>query len=236
MRLSVVIPAYNEASRIQRTLDELTGSAGSAIVCEVIVVDDGSRDGTPERVEAFAAAGPDPARLRVIRSVAHRGKGACVRDGMLAASGEAILMTDADLSAPLSEINKLLPWIDAGYDVVIGSRRMPDSVLDPPQPLRRRMMERTFRALRRRILLPDILDTQCGFKLFTRRAARSVFPDVRTEGFAFDCEALQLARGRGFRIREVGIIWRNDPDSRVRTVRDSLSVLADLWRLRFRRD
>ncbi|MCG3131303.1 MAG: Polyprenol monophosphomannose synthase [Phycisphaerae bacterium] len=235
MQLSVVIPAYNEASRIRRSLDSLAGHVRDGVVAEAIVVDDGSTDGTAGYVETYAAEHA-AAWLRVIRAASHRGKGACVRDGMLAASGGAILMTDADLSAPLSEVGKLLPWINAGYDVVIGSRRMPDSVLDPPQPLRRRMMERTFRALRRRILLPDILDTQCGFKLFTRHAARSVFPDVRTEGFAFDCEALQLARRRGLRIREVGVVWRNNPDSRVRTVRDSLNVLADLWRLRSRRD
>lgn len=230
-RLSIVIPAWNEARRIAATLQQLDAFAeGAACACEVIIVDDGSTDDTATVVASFQ---PSRMALGLIRR-AHAGKGACVREGMLAATGDAVLMTDADLSAPLEQVPRLIERLGAEADIVIGSRRMPDSVLDPPQPPLRRLMERTFRTLRRAILLPDIRDTQCGFKLFTRGAAQAVFPRVTVGSFAFDCEALAIARSLGLRIREVGILWRNHPDSRVRPVRDSLRVLLDLVRIRRR--
>ncbi len=238
-RLSIVIPAWNEGRRIAATLAQLDAFAqGAACACEVIIVDDGSTDDTATVVASFQ---PSRMALRLIRR-AHAGKGACVREGMLAATGDAVLMTDADLSAPLDQAPALLDLlgggedivIEGGADIVIGSRRMPDSVLDPPQPPLRRLMERTFRTLRRVILLPDIRDTQCGFKLFARGAAHEVFSRVTVGSFAFDCEALAIARTLGLRIHEVGILWRNHPDSRVRPVRDSLRVLLDLLRIRWR--
>jgi dolichyl-phosphate beta-glucosyltransferase len=150
---------------------------------------------------------------------------------VLEATGEAVLMSDADLSTPIQEVEKLLPWLVQGFDVVIASRDMPDSVLDPPQPWRRRTLAKVFRALRQRLMLPDIRDTQCGFKLFRRAAAQRVFSQETEPGWAFDCEVLGLARLMGCRIKEVGVLWRNDPDTRVRTIPDGWRMLVSLCRI-----
>lgn len=198
---------------------------------EVIVVDDGSTDGTAGLVESLEAT---PLRLRVLRNERNRGKGFSVRRGMLEAQGEFLLMSDADFSTPIQEVEKLLPWFERGFDVVIGSRRMPESLLRPAQPLYRRVMDRVFRAYRRRIMLPEIRDTQCGFKCFRREAGRRIFENVTTDGFAFDCEALGLAVKMGFRIQEIGVIWCNDPDTRVRWWNDSFRMAYGLLKIRKR--
>ena len=140
---------------------------------------------------------------------------------------EVIVVDDG--STPISDVEKLLPHLTGG--VAIGSRAMPESILDPPQGAIRHILHRLFRALRARILLPEILDTQCGFKLFTREAARAIFAQVRTNGFAFDCEVLALACTMGYPIREVGVTWRNDSRSAVRLFRDGAATLRDLIRI-----
>ncbi len=224
--LSVVIPAYNEARCIGRTLERIREyAARSATQCEVIVVDDGSRDGTCDIVRRFAA---EPLDLRLLVNPANRGKGHAVREGMLAATGGLVLMCDADLSMPIEELEKLLPWLERGYDVVIGSRDMPESVLDPPQRLLRRWLAWRFRAIRRRLLLRELRDTQCGFKLFRRDAVREVFALQTIDGWLFDCEVLGIAERLGYRIKEVGVVWRNNPDSRVKPVREALLAVPTL--------
>src|SRR5262249_43317243 len=161
--LSIVIPVFNEARRLGRTLVEIESFAGNrGLPIEVIVVDDGSTDGTLEVPEIKNLRGA----IKAMRFDRNRGKGFAVRQGMLAASGEQILMCDADLSTPLTELDKLTAWIEQGYDVVIGSRDAEGSVLSPAQPLGRRLAAWTFRAIRRRMMLAEIHDTQCGFKLF----------------------------------------------------------------------
>jgi dolichyl-phosphate beta-glucosyltransferase len=231
-RLSIVIPAYNEARRIRQTLHALRDYARArALICELIVVDDGSADSTAAVVESTDVA---PATLVMLRLPRNRGKGAAVREGMLAAGGELLLLCDADQSVPIAELERLLPWLERGFDVVIGSRDLPDSRLDPPQPLLRRLMAWVFRAVRRRLLLPAIRDTQCGFKLFRRAAAREVFASAREDGWLFDCEILALAQARGYCIREVGVTWRDVPASRVRPLREAVRALCGLVRIRRR--
>ena len=232
--LSVVIPAYNEAQRLGRALQQIRDYADRAgRTVEVVVVDDGSTDGTAALAEAFE---PGPLAVEVLRTDRNRGKGHAVRQGVLAARGEVILMSDADQSTPIHEVGKLLAWIDRGWDVAIGSRDMPDSILSPPQPWFRHLPGWILRAVRRRLMLPDIRDSQCGFKLFRRDAGQAVFRQVREDGFLFDCEVLGLAHRMGYRIREVGVVWCNDPDSRVRMARDLPKLLVSLvrivWRLR----
>ncbi|MBI5863305.1 MAG: glycosyltransferase family 2 protein [Planctomycetes bacterium] len=238
--LSIVIPAYDEAEAIGvtlRTIADHFADRGRRV--ELIVVDDGSSDGTADAVRAAcgAAAGggrfavSDSVSLRVLRSP-HLGKGGAVRLGGLAAGGECVLICDADLSTPIDELGKLERWLATGFDVVIGSRDMPDSQLSPPQPLRRRLLAWAFRALRRRIALPEIHDTQCGFKLLTRRAAQAVFAAQKLDGWLFDCEILMLAQQSGMRIKEVGVRWHDRADSRVRPLRDAWPVLRDLLKLR----
>lgn len=230
--LSIVIPAYDEARRIGRTLEAIRAwAAGREGGCEVIVVDDGSRDATAEAVRTFD---PGPLRVRLLSNGRNRGKGFSVRTGALAAAAPVILMTDADLSTPIDEVDRLGAWLEQGFDIVIGSRDLPDARLDPPQPRHRHLLALLFRWLRRRLLLPRLADTQCGFKLFSRRAAADIFPRQRSTGYAFDCEVLALADRLGYRIREVGVTWRNDPDSRVRPLRDGLPTLVSLLAIRRR--
>jgi dolichyl-phosphate beta-glucosyltransferase len=232
VKLSVVIPAYNEAHRLGATLERVSRFIGSRPGGgEIIVVDDGSKDRTAELVRSFNSGG---APLRVFVNESNHGKGYSVRRGMLEATGDVLLMYDADGSTPIEEVDKLLPWIEQGFGVAIGSREMRDSVLDPPQPLIRRMMKRMFTAVRRVIMLPDLIDTQCGFKAFSRAAALDVFPQQQEQGFGFDCEALLQARLAGHRIKEVGILWRDDRQSTVRPVPDSIKMIASMIRVRRR--
>jgi len=250
---SIVIPAYNEAARIRSTLETIRDyAARTHRPLEVIVVDDGSTDTTADIVRQFLpadAAGRTPSGsegplprpegrstcpVHLLVNDRNRGKGFAVRRGMLEARGDFILMCDADLSAPIDELEKLRPWIERGCDIVIGSRDLPDSVLDPPQPLARRLMAWTFRAIRRRLLLPHIRDTQCGFKLFRCDAARETFSRATEDGWLFDCEALALAERLGYRIQEVGLRWRDMPGSRVHPLREALRALPTLLRIRRR--
>jgi dolichyl-phosphate beta-glucosyltransferase len=233
-KLSIVVPAYNEQHRLRRTLDRIRDyAARHGQRFELIIVDDGSRDETAAVVREYLQEhGIEWLDVRLLSNETNRGKGFSVRRGMLEAQAERILMCDADLSAPIEELEKLHGGLDRGYDIAIGSRDMPDSVLDPPQPLTRRLMAWTFRALRRRVLLPEIRDTQCGFKLFRRAAAVEIFSRQTIDGWIFDCEVLGLAERLGFRIKEVGVHWRHHPDSRVRPVRDWFHAWKDLRRIR----
>lgn len=230
--LSVVIPAFNERARLPATLDAVRAYAAERPgTLEVIVVDDGSSDRTAELAEAFDAR---PAVLRVLRNGVNRGKGFSVRRGMLSAGGELRLMMDADSSVDVAEVERLLPWVRQGCDIVIGSRDVPGAVLDPPQPLARRVAAWAFRALRRGLLLSGIRDTQCGFKLFTAEAAEAVFPRQVETGWLFDCEVLALAERSGRRMRECPITWRNRPGSRVPVLATALLALPALMRIRAR--
>jgi dolichyl-phosphate beta-glucosyltransferase len=230
--LSIVIPAFNEAARIQRTIEAVRAYCMDLrSAWEVIVVDDGSRDSTAERVRALDAR---PLVIRLLTNAANRGKGYSVRRGVLEATAPRILMSDADLATPIEELEKLAAWVDRGFEVVIGSRDLPDSVLDPPQPLVRRILAWAFRAFRRRLLLPEIRDTQCGFKLFRRETARALFERATIDGWAFDCEVLAIAEKLGYRVKEVGVVWRHDRESRVRPIRHGPAALLDVLRIRRR--
>lgn len=230
--LSIVIPAFNEAHRLGTTLERLRQYArqrGEA--WEVVVVDDGSTDATGDVARGFSSA---PLTVQLLVNPANRGKGHAVARGMLAASAEVLLMSDADLSTPIEELERLRAWLDRGHDVAIGSRDMPDSQLDPPQPLLRRWMAAVFRGLRRRLMLPAVRDTQCGFKLFRREAARAVFARQTIGGWLFDCEVLGLAERMGYRVKEVGVVWQHHPHSRVSVLREALTALPTLLAIRRR--
>jgi dolichyl-phosphate beta-glucosyltransferase len=221
--LSIVIPAFNEAERLPRTLDRLAAHFAGRTDHEVLVVDDGSRDDTAARAEAAGAT--------VLRNEANRGKGYSVRRGMLAARGRRRLMTDADLSTPIEELGRLAARMDEGYDVVIGSRALPGSRIEVHQPWYRENMGRLFNLFVRTLVVPGIHDTQCGFKLFSAEAANAVFSAARLDGFSFDVEALFLAARRGCRIAEVPVLWRNDAASRV-SLRRGFLAFPDLLRIR----
>lgn len=209
--LSVVIPAYNEARRLPETLARLRGWLGSRTwPAEIVVVDDGSTDGT-----AAAAREAGGEAVTVLRHEPNRGKGYAVRRGMLAATGERRLMTDADLSTPIEELPRLMRELDDGAEIAIGSRAVAGARVEVHQPAYREATGRIFNHLVQLLLLPGIEDTQCGFKLFSARAAREAFGSCRLDGFSFDVEALFIARLRGLRTVEVPVVWRNDEASRV---------------------
>ncbi|MDP7287521.1 MAG: glycosyltransferase family 2 protein [Phycisphaerae bacterium] len=230
--LSIVIPAHNEAQRLGATLKRIRRYAENHdFSVEVMVVSDASVDGTPDLARAFD---PGQMTLNVLASTLSKGKGRTVRRGMLAARGQVLLMTDADLATPIEDLDKLLGWLDEGYEVVIGSRALPESVLCPAQGPLRRTIGWFFRKIRRTMFLPDIYDTQCGFKLFTREVADEVFSRQLLDDAAFDCEILLLARKAGYRIKEVGVAWGHDPDSRIKLVSESFRMLRSLIALKFR--
>jgi glycosyltransferase involved in cell wall biosynthesis len=225
--LSVVIPAYNEAERLPRTLERVRAYLdGQGRPYEIVVVDDGSLDETVAR--AHAAGG---AHLRLLSNGVNRGKGYSVRQGMLAARGARRLMTDADLSTPIEELPRLAQRLDEGCDVVIASRALPGSRIEVRQGAFRENMGRAFNLLVRLLVLPGLRDTQCGFKLFSAAAAEAAFARTRLDGFAFDVEALFIARRRGFRVAELPVVWRNDAATRVGWWKGFVAF-ADLLRIR----
>ncbi len=232
VRLSVVIPAYNAGSRIGATLAAVAAYLDALpFAAEIVVVDDGSADGTAAAARAALAGRP---AARVLRHERNLGKGAAVRDGVLAASGEVVLFLDDDLSTPIAEAGRALAAIEAGAGVVIGSRAHPDSEIRVRQRRPREWMGKTFNLLVRLFVLPGerCRDTQCGFKAFRRDAARDIFSRVRTEGFGFDVEVLALARAAGYRVAEVPVVWCDARPSRLRIVGGSWGMLKDLWRIR----
>ncbi len=222
--VSVVIPAYNEEKRLGPTLARIKEYlAAQDYSSEVLVVDNGSLDRT---IEVAREAG-----VEVIEEP-RRGKGAAVRTGMLAARGEYILFSDADLSTPIEEVEKLMGELRAGADVAIASRGLPESNLVKRQPWYREMVGRAGNVLVRLVAVRGIADTQCGFKVFPREVARRVFPAQRMTGAAFDVEVLFIVRHAGWKIAEVPVTWIDSPDTRFSRVRDSLDALKDLARIR----
>jgi glycosyltransferase involved in cell wall biosynthesis len=232
--LSVVVPAYNEARRLPALLDLLRAegdrlaAASGFDLAEVIVVDDGSADATASVVAEHDSLGE---RLRLIRLGRNRGKGAAVRAGVLAATGEFALVTDADMSTPLEELALLARELHRGHDLAIGSRSVPGSRVEVHQPLYRELMGKGFNVLLRLATGLPWRDTQCGFKLFRLETARALFELQRVEGFAFDAELCVNARRLGLRLAEVPVRWINHPDTRVALVRSSLRMALDLVRI-----
>jgi dolichyl-phosphate beta-glucosyltransferase len=225
--LTVVIPAYNEKARLPATLAKIAPYLRAAHPDhEILVVDDGSTDGTAD--VARAAGLPN---LSVIGYAPNRGKGYAVRQGMLDARGTRRLMTDADLSTPIEDLARLASALDTGADVAIGSRALRTSNVELRQPWYREGMGRLFNVFVRLLVLPDLRDTQCGFKLFTASAAETAFTRARLDGFSFDVETLYIARRRGLRIAEVGVTWRNDEATHVGLRRGGQAFL-DLLRIR----
>jgi len=222
--LSIVIPAHDEERRLPETFDRIREHLDSQPYrAEIVVVENASRDRTWDVATRAAAS---DSRIRVLREPL-RGKGAAVKRGMLAARGEYRFLCDADLSMPISELENFLPPRLTGVDVAIGSREA-QGAIRYEEPARRHLMGRMFNGLIRLLLIPDIQDTQCGFKCFRAEAAEAIFGRTTRAGFSFDVESLVLARCLGFQLREIPVHWYYDTDSRVRVVRDSLAMLVDV--------
>lgn len=230
--ISVVVPAYNERDRIVASLQEIYAYLHKdQPPSELLVVDDGSTDDTCEVVEAFAVGHPG---TTLIRTTPNRGKGHAVRVGVMRARGSHILFSDADLATPIEELARLMAKLEEGGEVAIGSRAARGAVLAVRQPWYREIAGRTLNQLVRRVAVPQISDTQCGFKLFRRDAAHDLFGRSVEDGFGFDVEILHLARRRGYRIAEVPVAWRHREGSKVRIVRDSMRMLGTLRRIAWR--
>ena len=230
---SLVIPAYNERNRIEsclRSVAEWVRSRPGGWDWEVILVDDGSSDGTHAAAQRLAGELGLP--LRILRHVKNRGKGCALRAGVLASCGDPVLVSDVDLSTPLSEWLKLAERLPT-HPVAIGSRALEEELVRRRQPFYRRLLGKSGNLLVRLLAVPGIRDTQCGFKLFRGDVARDLFGRARINGFAYDMEILYLARLRGLPIAEVPVLWFNSPDSRVSLLRDALPTLWDLLRLRW---
>jgi len=235
MKLSVIIPAYNEAGRLPATIKEayawLSGHFANTQnnEFEIIVVDDGSSDATVEKAEEMIAGRP---QLKVLKQPRNRGKGAAVRRGMLEATGHIRLFMDADHSTHIRETVKVLDAIHKGADMVIASRQHPESDISVSQSWLRENMGKSFNFLMRSLVGLKMEDTQCGFKAFTAEAADAVFSRQKLEGFSFDVELLFLASKLGFKVAEIPVEWINEPNSRVRMLADPALMFADILRIR----
>jgi len=231
VKLSIVIPAYNEARRLPATLAAISEYIElSGIDAEVIVVDDGSSDGTAETVRGMPGAAMPP---QIIGFEANRGKGAAVREGLLQANGDFILFMDADNSTHVTEVEKLLPVAEGGTPVVIGSRYLERDLIKIKQPWYRVAVSRAGNLLIRLLILPGVKDTQCGFKLFQRMAARTIAAQLTMERFSFDMELLVIAKASSFKIQEVPVNWYDTPGSTLRPYSSSVRTLWDLGQIRW---
>jgi dolichyl-phosphate beta-glucosyltransferase len=232
--LSIVIPAYNEEARLPRALERVRDylvSRGLGVdQAEIIVVDDGSRDATAQIAQEWARQLPS---LRLVSNAQNRGKGYSVRHGMLEARGRVALFTDADLSAPIEEADKLLAALRAGNDVAIGSRALDRSLISTHQSKLRELAGIIFNGFVRLFTGLPFHDTQCGFKLFLREPSHIVFEQQRIERFGFDPEILFLAKHHGLRAVEIPVRWAHDPATKVHVVRDSLLMFGDLVFIRW---
>jgi dolichyl-phosphate beta-glucosyltransferase len=232
-KASLVVPAFNERGRIERAIGAISAwrrSKPGGWDWEVIVVDDGSSDGTAEIAKSAAAAEGLP--IEILRHPVNRGKGAAIRTGVLASTGDPVLVSDTDLSTPLGELVKLAERLPS-RPVAIGSRALDEDLVRRRQPFYRQFMGKIFNGFVRALAVRGIRDTQCGFKLFRGDVARELFADARIDRFAYDVEILYLARRRGLEIAEVPVLWFNSPESKVSVVQDSLRMLRDLVRIRW---
>lgn len=232
IHLSAIIPAYNEEKRLSKTLDDISDYLNKQdYQSEIIVVDGGSSDRTPEIVREKMQT---ISNLQLFEVKNSGGKGGAVKDGMLMAQGKFRLFTDADNSTPINQVEKMWPEFAKGYGAVIGSRDIKGAVLDPPQPwLRNVILGEGFKFYRKIMVgLWHLEDTQCGFKCFRAEVAEKVFPKSIIKGFAFDPEVLILVERMGYKVKEVPIYWKNDPNSKVSSV-NIIKMAIDLIKIRW---
>lgn len=231
--ISIVIAAFNEEQRIGKSLLKIKDYLDAQnFAYEIIIVDDGSTDNTKPVAIGYQSK---ISNLKIISYPTNKGKGYALRQGILASKGESVLVSDADLSTPIEELSYMLPLIsNHEYDVVIGSRALKPETIIKKQPWWRQGMGKIFNRIVRLLVLEGFKDTQCGFKLFSREAARTLFKNARVDRFAYDVEILVLAKKESYRITEMPVRWLNSPASKVHPVFDSLQMLFDLVKIRVR--
>ena len=231
VQISLILPAYNEVQQISQTIGEAKAYfAQRQLTNEIIVIADGD-DGTRELVTELAKS---DSTLQVSGSRERCGKGYGIRQGVALAKGQIIGFSDADNKTPIDEFDKFLPFLQAGYEVVIGSRGLSGSQVERPQSFYRRLGSKGFGVFMHAVVgLHDIVDTQCGFKFFQRHAALDIFGRQQIDGYMFDVEILYLATQVGYRIMQVPVRWRDDGDSRLALLSGNVQNLIDLFRIRF---
>ena len=228
---TIVIPAYNESARIRPALEEVLRTIDSrGWDAEVLVVNDGSTDDTATIVEGYVSR---DRRVRLIQNPGNRGKGYSVRNGLLHGAGNILMFTDADLSAPMEEAERLFAAIRDGADVAIGSRWLERSRQTIHQPLYRQIFGRCFNLVTRMVMRLPFADTQCGFKAFRRSAAQTIFQLQRIERWGFDPEILFIALKRGYVVREVPVTWGHDERTRMSYLKDGIKMLEELLYVRW---
>lgn len=228
--LSIVIPAYNEENRLPFTLKRIAAFLRiQDFKSEVVLVDDGSTDKTADLASMLAKE--LSIKLLLLKNPTNVGKGAALKKGMLAARGKIVMFTDADLSTPIEELKKFLPYL-SDYQVVVGSRKMKGAEILTHQPFYREFMGRVYSALARLILCLPVSDFTCGFKVFSREAANAIFSRQRVFNWSFDAEVLYLADKLGFRVKEVPVVWSDSPNTKVRLWRDVFSSFFGLLQIR----
>jgi glycosyltransferase involved in cell wall biosynthesis len=230
--LSIIIPAYNEEHRLPRTLEKVVAYFETQpYKVEILIIDNASQDRTYEVARDYAGKLSSPVLPIRVDKETLRGKGAAVKKGMLSSRGEYRFMCDADLSMPISEVNRFLPPQLNDFDISIASREAPGAVRYN-EPAYRHLVGRIFNTLIRLLALPSLNDTQCGFKCFRGVIAEELFPQMTIRGWSFDVEILFLARRRGYRIVEVPIPWYFNPESHISVIRDSLQMALDIFKIR----
>ena len=228
IKLSIVIPAYKEEARIHKSLDAIIKyEKEHDFAVEVLVV----LDATPDNTFAAAEKYKDKLKnLKIIDRKENKGKGYTVKEGVLAAKGKFILFTDADNATPVEQVDKLLEHTDK-YQIVIGSRYDKGGKLAVPQGIVRKIGGRVLNLIIQGLAVPGIIDTQCGFKLFEHSAGKKIFEKMTFDRFSFDIEVLAIGKKLGYKIKEVGITWFNDPHSTVSPIKDGLKMIRDAWRV-----
>ena len=233
--LSVIIPVYNEESRIICSLYKLLEFiSNNNFISEIIVVDDGSKDNTCKIASDFFSSYElnDKYHFNLIENKINKGKGFSIRKGLERATGKFILFTDADFSTPIEESQKLLGFLNVGYDIAIGSRALKDSKLIRRQNIFRMYMGKFFNLLVRRITGLNFIDTQCGFKMFTSKAKNLLLPYLKIDDFSFDVEILYIAKKLSLKVKEAPVSWINYPDSKVRIIKDSIKMFFSLIKIK----
>ena len=241
MNISVVIPAYNEEARIGESLtrikEYLDNNLTKSDKYEIIVVDDGSTDKTVDVVNRLSKpknkSKADIHNIRILRNEINSGKGFSVKKGIENSKYDLVLFTDADLATPIKELGKMIKEIENGYDIAIASRNLPGSDIAVIQPRYRQIMGKTFPLIAHALLIPNIKDSQCGFKLFKTEAAKQIVKLQRINGYSFDVELLYIAQKLGFRIKEVPVKWIDKKGSKVDPLRDGFKMFIDLLKIRF---
>lgn len=224
--VSIIIPAYKEEERLAASLQKINEYFSSHNYnYEIIVVDDGSKDKTSEIAQSFP-------NVKVLIQEVNKGKGAAVRRGMLESTGKFRLFTDADLSTPIYEFEKLYKQFNNGFDVVIGSRALDYSMIKVHQPFYRELMGKTFNKIVQLLVVKGISDTQCGFKAMSSQAAVEIFSKCKIDGFGFDVEMLFLADKYKYKIKEISVEWYNDDRSKVDPIKDSIKMFLEILRIR----